>query len=246
MKKKQNNQYFNKQTEQYILQYRCAEDPIQKQYIYTNHLHAPFTKIAVSLCKKYKIRQRIQLQQTVIQQCISVMMQKMSSFSSQRGKAFTFFTIVARNCILSNLNNRIKYNDRHPSIDDIPQGVTQTALLNQTSYSIWKCQLQEQYNKEIILKSIIRLQDQIINEILPNVTKETEKLVCYGILQLIRDVNVLVTLNRKTVLLYLRQITDLSTETITTVLNKIGIRYFKIKEDIIQNDVSLLEYQMLI
>lgn len=245
--RKANNSYFTSETESYVLQYNTQQDPFVREQIYVIHLQKPFNKIAAALCNKYKIRERIQSQQIVLHQCITSMVQKMPYFSSQRGKAFTYFTIIARNCILSNLHKSIKYNDRYRSIDEMNANNDHNSYaIQNASENSWKYKLQDEYNQEIMKKTIINLQDEINNVIIPNTTKQTERLVCLGVLQLISDVERLVTLNRKTVLLYLREITELPTEVITSVLNKLGVSYFKIKTDVVENDLSLLQYQLLI
>lgn len=246
-KRKTNNSYFTSETEGYVLQYNNQDDVNARQQIYVIHLQKPFRKIASALCNKYKIKQRIQNQQIVLHQCISSMIQKMPYFSSQRGKAFTYFTIIARNCILSNLHKSIKYNDRYRSIDQMTSNDATTSFaIQHAAQQQWVYSIQQQYNQEIMKKTIIKLQQYIVSVLIPSAQKQTEKLVCLGVLQLIGDVQRLNTLNRKTVLLYLRQITQLSTQVITSVLNKIGLSYFKLKTDVVQNDLSLLQYQMLI
>jgi|GEM_PF-6252127 len=45
------------------------------------------------------------------------MVKKMGKYDKKRGKAFTYFTVIARNFILSYLNRYIKSNKKYTSIN---------------------------------------------------------------------------------------------------------------------------------
>ena len=118
MKEPKNN-YFTEQLQNIIIKYNNSNNQEQRQYLYNNYIHEAFKTIAQSLISKYNIEEKIDNAYMIRQQCISEMVKKMGKYDKKRGKAFTYFTVIARNFILSYLNRYIKSNKKYTNFGQV-------------------------------------------------------------------------------------------------------------------------------
>lgn len=173
------------------------------------------------------------------------MIQKADGFDPARGSGFTYFTVIARNFILEQLDKGIRHNDKFKSINQVNDDGEQINLLENCSYEYWNHERDRQYSEVLLSLVFTDLVKQIEQSIIPRLKNQNQVQVANAVLQLIRDVDLIENFNRKAIMLYITEMTQQNSELINKVLKIIGKSYYRIKTDKLENSLQLLTYQYI-
>jgi hypothetical protein len=212
-KKGSKSWYFTAETDLSIRKYNESEDFAVRSKIYSSEIKPAFEKLVENIIHTFKFyytdgQSLGDLQHEVV----SFLIEKLPKFSSDKGKAFSYFSIVAKNyLILSNNKNYKKLTDSS-RIDNI--------------------------NEEMFADT---LADNIDDQVLPDFidyfvgyydvnlencfTKKTDLLVASAIVELFRKRENLEIFNKKALYIYIREMTNASTQQITKVVKLIKDKY---------------------
>ena len=103
-KKKKRKMYFGQVTEDAIIKYNKETDPIVRNQIYNESIQAPFEKLAENIIHTFKFYYFDVPSEEVKHEVVSFLVMNMHKFKEGKGKAFSYFSIVAKNyLILHNL-----------------------------------------------------------------------------------------------------------------------------------------------
>jgi len=110
--------YFGPEVDLAIIRYNASDCDAERSMIYQKEIRAAFEKLVENVIHTFKFYytdgQSIQQQQHEV---VSFLVEKLSKFKQDNGKAFSYFSIVAKNyCILKNKNNYKKLTS-HDRID---------------------------------------------------------------------------------------------------------------------------------
>ena len=143
---------------------------------------------------------------------VSFLIEKLPKFSSDKGKAFSYFSIVAKNyLILSNNKNYKKLTDSS-RIDNINEEMFADTLADNVD--------------DQILPDFIDYFVGYYDVNLENCfTKKTDLLVASAIVELFRKRENLEIFNKKALYIYIREMTNASTQQITKVVKLIKDKY---------------------
>lgn len=107
--------YFTEETEKYVIQFNETTDLVEKERIWTEHLHKPFSKLVECVVANvhgkltHLLNERFEdLEQETLVHLYSIL----DKFNPKRGKAFSLFTISAkRHLMLKNIRaeKRLKW-----------------------------------------------------------------------------------------------------------------------------------------
>ena len=106
-RKKSSKQYFTQDTENAIIEYNDTEDKLKKDRIYKERIAPAFDKLAEIVYNKWKFTYFDDDPQDVMAEVVAFMIEKIHMYKEGKGKAFSYFTIVARNYLI--LNNNANY-----------------------------------------------------------------------------------------------------------------------------------------
>ncbi len=233
MKEPKNN-YFTEQLQNIIIKYNNSNNQEQRQYLYNNYIHEAFKTIAQSLISKYNIEEKIDNAYMIRQQCISEMVKKMGKYDKKRGKAFTYFTVIARNFILSYLNRYIKSNKKYTSINQLNYQNKEINLIDEYSTKLYEQKEQAQYSYNIVVETIQIFKQLIKKQYMPNIKNNRREMIVNGILRLIDDVEQLNNFNRKAIYVYLKQYTgEKNLRLINKILKDLSNYYYKAKQQVV-------------
>ena len=112
-KKKGKNYYFHEGTEKAIIRYNNSDDPILKNKIYNEHIRAAFDKLAENIIHTFKFYYFDVSSEEVKHEVISFLVMNMHKFKEGKGKAFSYFSIVAKNYLILNNNKNYKMGKIH-------------------------------------------------------------------------------------------------------------------------------------
>ena len=234
-RKKKSKIYFGTPAQDAIVEYNASTIPSERNKIYKERIQFPFEKLAENIMNTFKFSYfdvpKIDIQNEVV----SVLIQKIHMYKPDKGRAFSYFSIVAKNhLILQNNGNYKRYK--------------KTALLSQMPES-WNPednfhsdQQGEEFSefKELMLE----YWDKHLTIVF---TKKRDIQIADAILELFRRSQYIENFNKKHLYLLIREMTDCKTHYITKVVNIMKTHQKKMLNDYldfgeISNDSSEDEY----
>ena len=105
-RKKKEKMYFTIDTEKAIIEYNKTEDTKLRNRIYEESIKYPFEKLAENILNTFKFSYFDVSKDDVQMEVVSTLIEKIHMFKEGKGKAFSYFSIVAKNhLILKNNGN---------------------------------------------------------------------------------------------------------------------------------------------
>jgi hypothetical protein len=108
--------YFTNDTEQAIIRYNSSTDERERNMIYDKHIMRAFDKLAENLIHRFKFYHFDIPYEDVKHETIVHLIEKINNYSEGKGKAFSYFSIVAKNYLIN--ENNTNY-DRFKNTADI-------------------------------------------------------------------------------------------------------------------------------
>jgi hypothetical protein len=176
--------YFDQSTEDAIVAYNNTTDSAERDTIFTRHIYKPFYKIAENVYNKYRI-QYMGDSRDAMMDAVVFMFERLHLFKGERGRAFSYFTLVCRNYYFQEAGKGFKELKRDLKIDSWAEELdlendnsdTDTMLLN-----------------EDFASKVIPYLKQHMEEIMPS---EDDILIGYISLDFFSKIDELPSLNRK-------------------------------------------------
>ena len=116
-KKKTKNYYFHQGTEKAIIRYNKTDDPVLKNIIYNEHIRTAFEKLAENIIHTFKFYYFDVPSEDVKHEVVSFLYMNIHKFTEGKGKAFSYFSIVAKNYLILHNNNNYKRMKQHDGED---------------------------------------------------------------------------------------------------------------------------------
>jgi hypothetical protein len=120
-RKKKNKVYFTSDTELAIIEYNKCKDPIKRNVIYKNEIQYPFEKLAENILNTFKFSYFDVPKQDVQMEVVSTLIEKIHMFKEGRGKAFSYFSIVAKNHLILKNNGNYKRFKKTSLLSEMPE-----------------------------------------------------------------------------------------------------------------------------
>ena len=206
-KKKPKNYYFNIGTEKAIIRYNNTDDVVLKNKIYNEHISYPFDKLAENIIHTFKFYYFDVPSEQVKHEVVSFLVMNMHKFQEGKGKAFSYFSIVAKNYLILHNNKNYKNYKIHDKMDVLDYGNNIRA----------KQELKEvaSFNREYV--------DQMLeywNENLTNIfRRQKDILVADAVLEMFRRRENIENFNKKALYILIREMTGSKTQHITRIVN---------------------------
>lgn len=100
-RKPKSKQYFTLETEEAINAYNRSTDSFERDKLFSQHIYKPFYKIAEIVFNKYKIMYMGEPRDAMLD-AVVFMFERLGMFKGERGRAFSYFTIICRNYYFQN------------------------------------------------------------------------------------------------------------------------------------------------
>ena len=105
--------YFTQETEDAIVAYNESTNTREKNAIYNEHLRKPLEKLVENIIHTFKFYYFDVSSEEVKHEVISFLVMNMHKFKEGKGKAFSYFSIVAKNYLILNNNKNYKMGKIH-------------------------------------------------------------------------------------------------------------------------------------
>ena len=211
-----NKMYFTLETEEAIIAYNKSESLRERNQLYVEKIKYPFEKIAENVLNTYKFSYFDDGPSDVKREVVSQMISKIHMFQEGKGKAFSYFTIVARNYLILNNNaNYKRYKDT-----DVMSGLPE-------SFDTENNFREEVRNDEHRTFNVRMLEywDKHLENFFP---KKRDMQIADAVLELFRRAEYIENFNKKSLYLLIREMTGHPTHYITKVVNKMKERQMEL------------------
>jgi hypothetical protein len=217
---KSSNVYFTPETEAAIIAYNKSEDPREKDKIYNDHIQQAFFKIAENVYNTFKFSYADVSPIEIQKQAISHMVANIDKYEPGKGKAFSYFSIVAKNWFILDNNTTYKRFKKHVEICE--QTGESGEFVVEPEH-----EKQESETREFI-ELMVEYWDKNVHKMF---TKEKDLKIAHAVIEIFRNADRIDVYNKKALYLYIREIADCQTQKITKVINKMKATQKNIAEE---------------
>lgn len=213
---KKPNVYFTQETEDAIVMYNTIEDEIQKNIIYTQKIHPAFYKLAEIMIHRFKFYNFDVGHEDVKHEVVSFLHEKIHKYKAENGKAFSYFSIVAKNYLIAENNKNYYHFKRSQDINAID---LERNIVNE------KIRIDLIEEKRDFIDIFVNLMEKNLALFF---TKQRDVQVADSILYLFKTRDNIENYNKKAIYILVRERTGVNSQYITSVINKIKIIYAKL------------------
>lgn len=232
---KKPNIYFTQETEDAIVTYNTIEDEIYRNIIYTKKIHPAFYKLAEIMIHRFKFYNFDVSHEDVKHEVVSFLHEKIHKYRAESGKAFSYFSIVAKHYLIAENNKNYYHFKRSQNVDSI---------------DIERNIVNEKMRTDLIeeRKDFIDVFVNVVEKYLPLLfSKQRDIQVADSILYLFKTRENIENYNKKAIYILVRERTGVSSQYITNVISKIKVIYSKLykeyKDDVNIEKLSWYEIQ---
>jgi hypothetical protein len=218
-RKKKSKQYFTLDTEEAIIAYNKSTSQRERNDLYKTRIQYPFEKLAENILNTFKFSYFDVSKEDVQMEVISNLIEKIHMFQEGKGKAFSYFSIVAKNYLILKNNGNYKRFKKTSLLSEMPESWNPENDFKQTQFG-------EELNefKELML----RYWDINLTRVF---TKKRDIQIADAVLELFRRSANIENFNKKHLYLLIREMTDCKTHYITKVVNEMKKHQTKMLND---------------
>ena len=199
--------YFTQKTEDAIIRYNNEERPAMRNRIYNDHIKDAFDKLCENIIHTFKFYYFDVSSEEVKNEVVSFLVMNMHKYTEGKGKAFSYFSIVAKNYLILHNNNNYKKMKTHDKIDvmDWDRSI-QTEISQQNT--------NQEFNE--FVQQMLEYWDNNINVIF---RRQKDVRVADAVLHIFRIKGNIELFNKKALYILIREMTQSNTQHITRVIN---------------------------
>ena len=206
-RKKKSKIYFGSAAQDAIIEYNASSNDKEKNKIYSERIKYPFEKLAENILNTFKFSYFDVPKQDVQAEVVSMMVQKIHMYNPEKGRAFSYFSIVAKNYLILNNNGNYKRYKKTDLLSQMPETWN-------PENDFYHEQQGNEFNefKELMLE----YWDKNLTKVF---VKKRDIQIADAILELFRRSQYIENFNKKHLYLLIREMTDCKTHYITKVVN---------------------------
>ncbi len=200
--------YFSYINEKAIVAYNLETDQLKRDKIYREYINYPFNKLVENIIHTFKFYYFDVPYSDVKAEVVAFLNEKIHKFTEGKGKAFSYFSIIAKNyLIIANNANYAKMKQRADLtvIDD------QRDLGGEAAYSDYQETLKD------FTDQFVEYYDTNLSTLFTN---KRDIIVADSLLELFRIRQNIENFNKKALYILIRERTGLKTQNITKVVNR--------------------------
>lgn len=217
--------YFDNTTQDAIVEYQKETTYASQNKIYLERIYPAFDSLIENLINVYGFSVALESRTDLKNECLEFLYRALPKFNAEKGsKAFSYFNVVAKNWLTIRSKQNTKKVQTYISIDN-RDAISEHDLATIEGYRI------ALDGEEIMVNAELRAQvSQLITEIGGKVKTENEQACVKAIDILLANIEEVDLLNKRAVLLYLREITGLSSKQLSIVLASLKKHYKELKK----------------
>ncbi len=203
--------YFTQETEDAIVEYNKTDDMVIRNNIYNEKIKYPFEKLAENILNTFKFSYFECSHEEVQMEVVSNLVSNMHKFREGHGKAFSYFSIIAKNFLILYNNGNYKKFKRHTSVDDDEVVYDHRELTYFPADEVKKKELSE------FMRLMVDYWDVNLEK---TFKRQNELSIAAAVVEVFRRSESIENFNKKAIYLYIREMTNCKTQAITKVIGK--------------------------
>jgi hypothetical protein len=216
--------YFTDKTQEQIVVYQQEADTEKKKKIYVKEILPAFDSLVENLINVYGFSVMYESKQDLKHECLQFLYTAVDKFNAEKGsKAFSYFNVVAKNWLTIKSKQNMKRAQSYISIDD--RDNLSKEDLEQIETQQYHPGFEELYTTVNTLEHLTKL----VGAIEDKTKTENEKMVVNAIKVLISNLEDVDLLSKRAILLYVRELTTLSSKQLSIVLSSLKRHYRDVK-----------------
>ena len=222
-RRKKSKMYFGTPAQEAIIEYNKEKDPKKRNEIYKTRIKHPFEKLAENVLNTFKFTYFDVPKKDIQTEVVSTMVEKIHMFKEGKGKAFSYFTIIAKNHLILKNNGNYKRWKQNSLLSEMPP--------------TWNPEndfYKDQENNEMkqFKKLMLDYWDKNLTIVF---TKKRDIQIADAVLELFRRSEHIENFNKKHLYLLIREMTDVKTHYITKVVNVMKSHQKKILNEYLEH-----------
>lgn len=217
--------YFNANTQQAIVDFKAETNPTKRNDIYIKEILPAFSKLVENLINVYGFQIQYESKLDLQNECIEFLYGVITKFDASKGtKAFSYFNVVAKHWLIIKSKQSIRNIHVFTSLDNT-EALSHHDLETIENYSVAPSP------EETLVAACDSGKIKAILELISTKTVTSNEVECLkGINLLFDSIAELDFLNKRAIMLYLREISHMSPKTTSTVLSLLK-RHYKIAKE---------------
>ena len=213
-KKSKRKVYFGMEVQDAIVRYNTLDNIKQstkRNTIYQEEIHKAFDKLAENIINTFKFSYFDYGFEDVKHEVVAFMVMNIHKYDHTKGsKAFSYFSVVAKNYVILHNNNNYKKLKTHDGMDVLDRKKNIDSVEN--DFELFTSEMVEYF--DINLNSIFK--------------KDRDLKIGYAIIDLIKQRDEIENFNKKAIYILIREMTNVETAHITSVVNVLKKHYKKL------------------
>lgn len=223
------NIYFGPEEQDAVIEYNTIDDVERKKELYAVTIYPAFKKLVEGLNQVYGFTKNASNPDEVISDCVNFLYENIHKFDDSKGtKAFSYYSVIARNWLTTSSRKRSKSRNRNVSLNDSE---------NLSTYDKMKISTSQIQDAPDVLMMKSRQREEIVEmlqKIEKRLNKDYEKECIQALLSLTESLDDLDIIHKKAIYLYVRDISDLSVKQLTSAMSVIRSHY----RDIVKKNLN--------
>ena len=217
-RRKKSKMYFGTPVQNAIIRYNETSNPVIKNRIYGEHIHAAFEKMAENLIHIFKFYYFDYPFEDVKAEVVSFMVMQIPKYQPDKGRAFSYFSIVGKNYLILNNNNNYKKMKSQDKIDvlDFKRDISSESTANEKN----------EFDREFVDKML----DYWDKHLMELFKRKKDLNVADSVIYLFKNRHNIENFNKKALYILIRERTGSNTQHITRVINQMKKQYLKMQK----------------
>ena len=227
------NYYFTQETEDAIVLYNASSDPVFRSRLFSKELYYPFYKMIENIIHTFKFYYMdVESVEDLKHEVMAVIVEeKLGGFNPENGaKAFSYFQTIIKRWLIQYNNNNYKKLKQIGSFDEI--------------HDSYESNIEDISTRKI---PIAKMVDSFVENCYDNFdelfAKEQDKEVADAVLTLFRTRYDVEIFKKKALYIYIREMTECETPTLTRVINKLRDEFVFMQKNYIDSGI-VVEYNL--
>jgi len=223
----QTKNYMDEKTQASIESYQGQTDLISKNKVYTQEILPAFDSLVENLINVYGFKVSYETKKDLKGECLEFLYRTVNKFDTTKGsKAFSYFNVVAKNWLTIRSKQNVKRVKTYISSDD-RESFSESDIDLYESFNVvpsYEDMLDAQARSKLLKETLEKMKDRI--------KTENEKLCLDAVEKIVASLDDVEILTKRAVLIYLKEITGMSSKQLSVVISSLKKRYKEMKKEV--------------
>jgi hypothetical protein len=233
MRVRKKRTYFDQAVEDAIVEYNQTDNWVRRERLFNTLIYPALDKLVENVIHSFKFYYYENTYEDLKHETVVYLHERLGRYTQEKGKAFSYFTIVARNYLIQ--QNTVNYEHLKARGD--------LMLVDEVRDVVGEVLQQER--KEAV-EDFIALWavwcDDHLEELFESKRDQKIANAIFTLFKTCRDID---NFNKKALYIMIREQTDVKTSYITSVLSEVKALYLRMYQDYLYGDVSDWEKYLL-